>query len=92
MNTTEYKVVNGTSYHINTHSTIVDILERARQNRTRIILDYGDTETGQSWGERFDICGYVGRSTGQSKIPLLVYNSRSLDGGEYLRSLHYQNQ
>ena len=81
---TQYHVVNGTSYHIETPKTVIDILEAARVNRTRIVVDYGDSATGKSWGDRYDIRGYVGRSTGINKIPLLVYNSRSYGGGAML--------
>ncbi len=77
----DYKVVNKTSYHVGTSDQVIEVLEQCRLNLTRILLDYGDTETGQSWGEMYDIRGYVGRSTGSIKIPLLVYNSRSIGGG-----------
>ena len=82
----KYKVVNGTSYNAETPDKIIEILERARQNNTRILLDYGNVETGQSWGEVYDIRGYVGRSTGEIKIPLLIYNQRSLGGEGILTS------
>jgi len=59
-------------------------LNRARENRIRIVVDYGDVKTGESWGEQYDIVGYVGRSTGRIKVPLLVFNSRSLGGGAML--------
>jgi len=81
---TQYNVVNGTSYHVETTKNVIDILEAARVNRVRIVVDYGDTTTGKSWGETRDIHGYVGRSTGINKIPLLVYNSRSYGGGAML--------
>ena len=80
----KYKVINGTFYHEKTNDQVIEVLESARQNRTRIILDYGDVKTGKSWGEEYDITGYVGRSTGEIKIPLLVYNARSLGGGGIL--------
>lgn len=76
----EYKVVNGTSYDIRTSNEVIKVLETARQNNTRIILDYGDVETGKSWGDVYDITGRIGRSTGTSKIPILLYN-RSSSGG-----------
>ena len=85
MNTTQkYKVVNDTSYHQETPDDLIKVLERARENRTRIVVDYGDVKTGESWGEVHDIAGYVGRSTGTHKIPLLVHNARSLGGGALL--------
>jgi len=77
----KYNVVNGTSYRASTDNKIISVLENARNTNTRIELDYGNVETGESWGERYDILGYVGRSTGTSKIPLLVFNSRSMGGG-----------
>lgn len=79
-----YKIVNGTSYDVRTPKEVIEELEKARQSRTRLVVDYGDVETGRSWKEEFDVTGYVGRSTGTSKIPLLVYNSRSFGGGSIL--------
>lgn len=32
------------------------------------------------WNEQFDVTGYVGRSTGPIKVPLLIHNRRSLGG------------
>ena len=60
---------------------LCNLLNRLRDNRTRIVVDYGDVKTGKSWGEVYDITGYVGRSTGGIKIPLLIHNSRSHGGG-----------
>jgi len=77
----KYKIVNGTSYSYKTTDKVISIIERCRLNETRIILDYGDVTTGTSWDETFDITGYIGRSTGNIKIPLLIYNKRSLGGG-----------
>ena len=37
-----------------------------------------------AWNEEHDIFGYVGRSTGENKIPLLVANFRSYGGGALL--------
>lgn len=79
-----YKVINGTSYHAETSDKVISILEHCRVNKLRIIVDYGDIETGKSWGETCDIAGYIGRSTGLNKIPLLIYNSRSMGGGGIL--------
>jgi hypothetical protein len=44
----------------------------------------GDTATGRDWLEEFESYGYVGRSTGSIKVPLLIANSRSLGGGAIL--------
>lgn len=81
---TKYKVVNGTSYHIETIDKIVNILEHCRLNNVRIILDYGDILTGQSWGDHYDIAGTIGRSGGTNKIPLLIKTKRSMGGGGIL--------
>jgi hypothetical protein len=78
---TKYKTVNETSYTINTNDKVIEVLERCKSNRKRIIVDYGNVETKESWNEVYDVTGYVGRSTGDIKIPLLVYNRRSIGGG-----------
>lgn len=80
-NETKYKVINGTSYHAETSQTVIDWLEYARMNDKRIRIYYGDVETGRCWNEEHDIFGYVGRSTGTNKIPLLIANKRSYGGG-----------
>ncbi len=79
-NTIEYKIVNDTAYHAETSWQIVAILEIARKNSIRLKICFGDTETGKDWQESFHTTGYIGRSTGTIKIPLLVHNSRSLGG------------
>ena len=84
MQTKTYHVVDGTSYHKETPDKLIQILESARRNQTRITVDYGDVKTNKSWNEEYDITGYVGRSTGINKIPLLVHNSRSMGGGSLL--------
>ena len=77
---TRYKVSNGTFYPANIPSKLVEVLENCRINKTRIVIDYGDTVSGISWNEVNDITGYIGRTTGENKAPILVYNSRSLGG------------
>ena len=76
----EYKSINGTSYDVRTPDEVVAILESARQTRTRLHVSLGDTEMGHDWLEENDVYGFVGRSTGTIKIPLLVHNRRSLGG------------
>lgn len=75
-----YKVVNGTYYDENTPDEVIRVLENARKNRQRIRVFYGNTITGQDWGEDCDTMGYVGRSCGEVKEPLLIKTKRS-DGG-----------
>jgi hypothetical protein len=79
-----HQVVKGTYYHKDTSQKVIDTIECARLNNFRIVLDYGDVKTGRSWGELHDIKGYVGRSTGTIKIPLLIKTKRSSGGGSVL--------
>ena len=73
--------VNGTTYHKDTPAEVIRILEAYRGDRTkRLRLAYGDTETGRDWGETNDVEGYIGRSTGTQKIPLLIHSLRSTGG------------
>lgn len=82
--TAQYNVVNGTSYHAETHAEIVSVLENCRRSNTRIRVCYGDVATGRDWRERYDVSGTIGRSCGTVKIPLLIHNSRSMGGGGLL--------
>jgi ribosomal protein L21 len=79
-----YKVLNGTFYNIETPDRTVKALEKIRLSGERIILDYGDINTGKSFGDIYDITGTISRSTGPNKIPILVFSSRSSGGGGIL--------
>lgn len=79
----EYKTINGTSYDVRTPDEVVAVLENARQNRTRLHVSLGETggpEAGKDWLEENMVHGFIGRSTGSIKIPLLIHNRRSLGG------------
>jgi len=79
----EYKTENGTSYDVRTPDEVVAILENARQNRTRLHVSLGETEgpeAGNDWLEENMVYGFIARSTGSIKIPLLIHNRRSLGG------------
>ncbi len=76
----EFKTINGTSYDIRTPDEVVAILENARQSRTRLHVSLGDSESGRDWLEENMVHGFISRSTGTIKIPLLVHNRRSLGG------------
>ena len=72
-------IVNGTSYQGFTPCQVIEILEKARQKNWRFRLHYGDKDTGKAWG---DIeTGYIGRSMGPVKVPIILHNSRSTGGG-----------
>lgn len=69
-----------THFHAGTPLTVRRVLERARKTDSLIRVFYGDTKTGRDWAEENDTIGYVGRSTGIQKIPLLIERLRSGNG------------
>ena len=73
-----YKVYNGTWYCFDTPDRVIQILDNAMKNHERIRVFYGDADTGCDWMEIYDTIGYVSRSCGSVKIPLLIKNSRSI--------------
>lgn len=80
-NTIEYdRLPSGTCYHRETPESVRIILENARQFRRRVRLFYGDTVTGRDWLEENEVSGFVGRSTGNIKIPLLLRRPNSSGG------------
>ena len=82
-----YKQINGTSYDLRTPDEVIRVLENARLNRTRLHVSLGHTDgdrIGLDWLEEFESHGYIGRSMGPIKVPLLIANSRSLGGGALL--------
>lgn len=79
-NTVKYKERNGTYYHYETNEKVINALEYARKNNRRIRIYFGDTESGQSWYEEHDVMGYVKRSLGKIKIPLLIPRKDSHGG------------
>jgi hypothetical protein len=79
-----YKLINGTSFNERTPDAVIRVLEAARQTRTRLHISLGDKDTGKDWLEEFESHGYIGRSMGPVKVPLLIANTRSLGGGAIL--------
>ena len=79
-----YKITNGTSYCERTPEEVVRVLENARQNCTRLHVSFGGTDSGEDWLEECYVVGYVGRSMGPTKVPLLVVKCRSTGGGAML--------
>jgi len=81
----QYKQINGTSYDARTPDAVVAVLENARLNRQRVHVSLGETEgpqAGRDWMEENMVHGFIRRSTGSVKIPLIVHNRRSLGGSE----------
>ncbi|MBC8386314.1 MAG: hypothetical protein H8E09_00565 [Gammaproteobacteria bacterium] len=62
----------GTFFNANTPENICRILEKLRKNGQQIRLFYGDTITGKDWLDECDLQGFIGRSRGPLKIPLLI--------------------
>ena len=56
------------------------MIEHLELTQERIVIDYGDTETGKSWCEGYCVSGRIGRSTGHKPIPILIHNARSRGG------------
>lgn len=75
-----YQRVNGTYYDIDTPESVIQVLENARLTNRRIRVFLGDKTTGRDWNEEFQTVGYVARSSGPVKVPILLANARS-DGG-----------
>ena len=55
------------------------VLEDCRKRRRKVRLILGDTDTGESWLDEYDVVGRIGRSTGTLKVPLLI--EPGADGG-----------
>ncbi len=71
----------GVYFHEGTPLNLCDKLIELRNSKTRVVFDFGDTATKKSWGEVYDISGYIGKSTGIKPILILLHNSRSIGGG-----------
>ena len=82
----EYKKIGGTFFHLDTPDELCRIIDSLIESRreTRVRIFQGDAATGRDWGEENDVTGYMGRSMGPIKIPLLINNRRSLGGGGLL--------
>lgn len=75
----------GTFYHEQTDEKVIQVLNRFMNDRdTRLKFCFGNTDTGMDWEEEMDTTGYVGRSTGNVAIPILLHNKRSFGGGNIL--------
>lgn len=84
INNRRYKIHNGTHYNEKTANSMVILLEHIRALQVRCRFRWGDAKTGKDWGDVCDVIGRIGRSTGSIKIPILLYNVRSLGGGAIL--------
>ena len=80
----EYKVIDGVHFNVRTPEDICRIIVVAKNRDLRLRFHWGDVETGQDWGDTYDVEGRVGLSTGPIKIPILLNNRRSRGGGAIL--------
>lgn len=92
----QYKVSpEGTFFHIDTPDAVITALETVREvgERVRIFIGYTApyvartaqedrlARIGEAWPEENDVSGYIGRTTGPVKSPILIHNRRSTGGG-----------
>lgn len=75
-----YRYVNGIRYRSLTSGSVIETLEWARKNSTRVHISYGDKDTGRDWLEENDVKGYIAWSRGSVKVPLLLPTRRSKGG------------
>lgn len=68
----------------NAPEKVMDILADANKHRDKLRIWYGNPETGKDYGEIHDIFGYIGRTTGTKKIPILLKRRDSSGGGAIL--------
>lgn len=61
-----------TVFHPDTRPEVRMILERYRKSGRRIRIWYGDPILGIDWLEEVDVIGYVSRSMGPKRIPILL--------------------
>jgi hypothetical protein len=59
---------------------LMAVLSGGYKLKRRLRVWYGDGKTGESWFEDFNTTGYIGRSCGDFKVPLIISNSRSRGG------------
>jgi hypothetical protein len=76
-----YSEFNGMWFTNETPEAIKIALVNGYRSNYRFRLWYGNAESGKSWNEENDICGYIDKSNGSVKIPLLLANNTSSGGG-----------
>jgi hypothetical protein len=70
-----------------THKKVQKVLSAAHANSDLIRIFYGNVITGHDWCEEEDVVGFVGRSNGVFKVPLLLEayqaSSTTLESANY---------
>ena len=71
-------------FDVRTPDSLCQILTRLHVSRERVVLIYGNKETGEVWENATPERGRIGRARGLSdetgKVPLLIRTSRSIGG------------
>lgn len=82
--TVTYRVSEDSTYYPEgTSDELIEILEKARFNRTRLKIYLGNAKTGKDWMEEDSKLGKIGRSMGPIKVPILIKTVHS-HGGEVI--------
>jgi hypothetical protein len=77
----EYK---GVFFSEGTPTELCDLLLKLKEDKTRVVFDFGDVKTNQSWGDRYDIAGRIGKSNGVKPVLILLNKVTSSGGGSIL--------
>jgi hypothetical protein len=80
----ERRGLKDTWFEPDTSKEVQRVLEKVRGNHTKIRVHYGDTSTGKAWLEENDVLGFVGRSAGTLKTPLLMSDRNTRFGDAML--------
>lgn len=72
-----------TFFEYGTPAEVQTVLESCRLNERKVRLFYGDAQTGRDWLEEHDVLGFVRRSSGPIRVPILVHK-RSRGGPSIL--------
>ena len=83
----DYAIKTGTYYHKDTPTIVCDILEDARKSQKRLKVTHGLNDVQ---------CGYIARSCGPIKVPIMRYNTRAYGGpamfDNYIVKIEYANK
>lgn len=81
---TKYFLYKGVQFSEGTPTELCDLLLNLKQNRKRVVFDFGDIKTNKSWEDRYDIAGRIGQSTGEKPVLILLNKVNSIGGGAIL--------
>lgn len=73
-----------TWFDADTPASIACAIEAYRRNERKVRLYYGDKATGRDWMEENDTIGFISRSTGPLRTPLLMSSRRASYGDAVL--------